>query len=162
MSQASRLERHWDFVLTVLIISILAYLAQQGILRITRLSPALAAGIFTVVIGASISLLVIFASYDTAVSNADDADLLNVLRKVFYWPIALSILGFIIAILASVFSINTKQIAEFEYIFSLSEYVSLILASLLIYAILSFREVFRTVYYVIVGRNRNSDDEEPE
>lgn len=158
MSEISRIVRHWDFVLTIGLIGVLAALSAHGTLKINDFSPALAAGIFTVVIGASISLLAIFASFEDAISNADDGGHLNLLRKVFYWPIVLSIIGFIIAIAVSVFSIQDPRLANLRLIFSLEEYVSLLLAALLIYAVLSFREVFRTVYYVIVGLNRDSDD----
>lgn len=157
MSVTHKIERHWDFLLTIALMATLAFLTYVGVLRINEFSPALAAGIFTVVIGASISLLAIFASFEDAIGKADDAELLDLLRKVFYWPILLSILGFIIAITVSVFSVTESRFAEFRLIFSLEELVSLLLATLLIYAILSFREVFRTVYYVIVGLNRNSD-----
>lgn len=158
MGSTSRIERHWDLVLTVVLIGVLGMLSAHGVLKINNFSPALAAGIFTVVIGASISLLAIFASFEEAISNAHDAELLGLLRKVFYWPIALSILGFVIAISASVFSIQNQQLADFQLVFSLEEYASLILAALLIYAVLSFREVFRTVYYVTVGLNHDTED----
>lgn len=161
MSETSRIERHFDFVLTVILIGTLALLSALGVLKINNFSPALAAGIFTVVIGSSISLLIIFATLDDAISNADDGGHLDLLRKVFYWPIVLSILGFIIAIGVSVFSIENTRLANLRFIFSLEEYASLLLAALLIYAVLSFREVFRTVYYVLVGLYRESEESSP-
>jgi len=149
------IERHIDFILTVILILSLSILSAVGFLQISRFSPQLAAGIFTVVILASISLLAIFATIDDAIENAKDNDLLYVVRKVFYWPIVLSIIGFILAITMSIFKIQDGRFSNIEFIFSLEEYASLLLAGLLIYAVLSFREVFRAVYYTIVGTNGN-------
>lgn len=156
MSQESRIIRHWDFFVTFVLITVFAILSATDVLTITQFSPGLAAGIFTVVIGSSISLLIIFSSFDDVIENADNAGLISIIRRVFYWPILSSIIGFIIAIIISVFTVQNQRILEFELIFTLSEYISLLLAALLIYSILSFKEVFRLVFYVTIGSNKET------
>jgi uncharacterized protein YacL len=157
MSNPSRIERHWDLVLTLVLVGALVILSNFDYLVIKSFSPRLAAAIFTVVIGASVSLLAIFASYQDMISNADDANLLGTLRKVFYWPIVLSIIGFILAILTSVFSLSEAARTSIPISTPLSSILSLVLAGLLIYAILSFREVFRAVYYISIYGNKDDD-----
>lgn len=146
------LERHIDFLLTAIIILTLAGLASLDLINLTSFSPALAAAIFTVVIGASVSLLTVLSSYDDVVSNAKDGDMMGLLRRVFYWPIIVSVAGFVLAIIASIVTIPDK-LDNSVYIFSIGEYLTLTFAALLIYSILSFREVFRTVYYIMVYSN---------
>jgi len=153
MSDVSVLERHFDLVLTLIIVGTLGVLSAIGILEITLFSPQLAAIIFTFVIVASISSFAIFATLDEVVSNAKEKELISIIRKVFYWPIVLSITGLLLAVSASIFRVESTGIEKYSVVFSAKEWASLLLFGIFVYAIMSFREVFRVVYYATSSTN---------
>jgi hypothetical protein len=150
MSIRARLAKFRSIVVTVLLISLFAILGVLDVVQIGEFSPTLAAAIFTVIIGTVGTLFSILVVYSELIASAGDLGHLTDLKRTFGWPVGVSVIGFTIAILSNVFSLSQGIVTPNQFVFTLSQWYSLLMTGLLLYAILSFGDAFSFTLRTII------------
>lgn len=148
-----------DLVVSVAIVLPLSLLSKfTDWVSIVYISPRLSAAIFTVIVGSTGTLFSILIVYSRIIRIASDKKYLRKLKRTFRWPFHTAILGFVIAVLASIFRIQDPTLAEWRLVFTLEEWFSILMSLLLIYSILAFREAFFFVTEATISIAENEDN----
>lgn len=152
----ARLARETDLVISFLITVVSGILAYIEVITFSIISPPLIAGIFTVIIGAVGTLFSILILYGEVISRAreksdESRDYFTHLRRTFQVPVKIAVIGFIISVLSNAFDLNTQIIFAESPLFTFSQWFSLIMTFLLIYAILSFWGAFSFVLRTVIA-----------
>ncbi|MWV64483.1 hypothetical protein GRS48_06545 [Halorubrum sp. JWXQ-INN 858] len=169
-----------DLVLAASITILVGALSHLDLLTITPISPALAAGIFTVIVGTMGTLFSIISLYgeviaaakeksetggaesqgDNEGSASEDAtenkkNFLRHLKRTFSVPVKIAVSGFIIAVLSNIYKVNIPT--DVSVLFTINEWFSLMMTFLLMYAILSFWEAFSFVLRTVLLMESSSE-----
>lgn len=159
MAVKQALHDNLDLIISVAIVFFFATISKlTNYISIQFISPKLAAAIFTVVVGSTGTLFSILIVYSRIIRSASEKNYLTKLKRTFTWPFHTAILGFIIAVLASIFRIQDPALANSSFIFSVRGWFSVLMGVLLIYSILSFREAFFFVTETTVAAAVDDDD----
>lgn len=169
-----------DLVRAISITMLVGILSHIGLVSITPISPALAAGIFTVIVGTMGTLFSIISLYGEVIAAAKEKsetggneseedneesasedtienkkNFLRHLKRTFSVPVKIAVSGFIIAVLSNIYKINIST--DVHVLFTINEWFSLIMTFLLMYAILSFWEAFSFVLRTVLLMESNSE-----
>ena len=154
------LHNNLDLVVSVAIVSSVAILSRlSDSVSMVYISPAVSAAIFTVVVGSTGTLFSILIVYSRIIRLAGDGEYLKKLKRTFRWPFHAAILGFVIAILTSMFRIEDPALANWRVIFTLEGWFSILMGLLLIYSILAFRGAFYFVTETTIEMAKDENEE---
>lgn len=160
VSVKQALHDNLDFVVSIIVVLPPVLLSRYtDYISLVYISPRLSAAIFTVVVGSTGTLFSILIVYSRIIRMASDDKYLRKLKRTFRWPFHTAILGFMIAILASMFRIQDPTLAQWRLIFTLKGWFSILMGLLLIYSILAFRGAFFFVTEATISVAENEDEE---
>jgi hypothetical protein len=149
-----------DLVVSIVVVLPLSLLSRfTDYISMVYISPRLSAAIFTVVVGSTGTLFSILIVYSRIIRMASDSNYLKKMKRTFKWPFHTAILGFVIAILASMFRIQDPALTEWRFIFTLEGWLSTLMALLLVYSILAFRGAFFFVTEATISVAESEDEE---
>jgi len=149
------------FLISLGVPAIVSILSIFFPIEIKPISPSLAAGIFTVIIGTTGTLFSILALYGEVITIASeksdrDKNYINKIRRTFSIPVKTSVLGFLIAVFANTYQINAVIVPEKYSLMTNSEAFSTIMLFLLLYSMMSFWGAFSFIIRTIIAREAKS------
>lgn len=160
VSVKQALHDNLDLVVSLTVVLPLSLLSRfTDYISMVYISPRLSAAIFTVVVGSTGTLFSVLIVYSRIIRMASDNEYLKKMKRTFRWPFHTAILGFVIAILASMFRIQNPALTEWRFIFTLEGWFSVIMGLLLIYSILAFRGAFFFVTEATMSVAENEGEE---
>ena len=145
-------------MVSVVLVIFGAILAAMGFVEIDSFPKNIAGAIFTVIIGATMTLLTILEVYGSFVKSAEEKGKLNAIKKTFKYPVLIAVIGFIVAILSSTFVITSKTFLSRFPIFPPKEWLSLLMSGLLLYAVIAFAHTFSFIFRVVTDPNTGEND----
>ena len=156
MSDVAIYKRHRDFLIAIIISTILFCLDFNNFISVSGVRGLIAFSAFMGVIAAIITSIIIFQKYERVIGKAKENELMTVITKVFKYPLLAAIFGAVLTFLLTIISIPADFVNRDTLVF-LSTLADSILIFLVIYSFASLYEGISFLYRIVIGESTNNN-----
>jgi len=153
MSDISIFRRHRGFFWSLSATIVICYLAITDLISLSEIPFALSLTLFVGILTSIGILMMRYQKHGKVIERSKENNMAKIIKRVFYFPMLISILGVIYIFLLEFVTINLKayispELANYVSIFSKSALIFLI-----IYSVISFGECLSFLYRIGIGES---------